>query len=60
MYIDLTAPGMVEAEVWALRMSGHIVSGGSMKDVVGEITLVTGRMFAPPAWSQQVIELLSY
>ena len=54
MYIDLTRKGFVEAEVWSLSIRGNILVGASMKEVVSEITLVTGRMKRPPAWTQQV------
>lgn len=54
-YFDLTTPLQVEVELWGSRLVGNILYGQSMKQLVSEITLYTGRMRAPPAWSQKVL-----
>ena len=53
MYFNLTALDRVEVELWGFSLSGIILSGSSMESLVGEITLVTGRMQTPPSWTQQ-------
>lgn len=55
-YIDLTQPGAVELELWTTTLTGNIIFGTSMKGLVSEITLYTGRMTSPPRWSQLVSE----
>lgn len=52
MYINLTNPELVEIEVWSLELRGNIVYGDTMRDLLSEITLYTGRMLPPPEWSQ--------
>lgn len=54
MYVDVTESGLVTAELWSLSMAGVIIYGDSMVSLVREITLQTGRMKKPPAWSQTV------
>jgi hypothetical protein len=54
MYIDLTSPDSVQVELWGLTLYGNIIYGTSMKDLLKEITLITGRMHRPPVWSQKV------
>lgn len=54
MFIDLTTPGVVEAEVWSLAMRGNIIAAASLREAVREVTLYTGRMQRPPEWSQEV------
>jgi hypothetical protein len=54
MYFDLTVSGAVEVELWGLELIGNIIVEKSMKGIVKEISLITGRMLAPPEWSQLV------
>ena len=57
MFVDLTRcdEGHVEVELLhSLRLRGNLVFAVSMKSAVSELTLFTGRMRAPPAWTQQV------
>lgn len=53
MYFNLTAPESVVVELWGLVLSGNIISGATMEALVGEITLITGRMQTPPLWTQR-------
>lgn len=53
MYFNLTAAESVEVELWGLLLQGNILSGVGMEALVGEITLITGRMQTPPLWTQQ-------
>lgn len=53
MFFNLTAPDWVAVELWGLEMAGNILSGASMEALVGEVTLVTGRMRTPPEWTQR-------
>jgi len=53
MFVDLTVPGHVEAEVWARSLTGNVIFAQSMKAAVSEMTLYTGRMLTPPEWSQK-------
>lgn len=61
MFIDLTEPNYVEVEVWSLELRGNILYGTTMRELLSEITLCTGRMLPPPEWSQLVfIEIFSF
>jgi hypothetical protein len=53
MYFDLTATERVVVELWGLSLQGNILSGAGMEALVGEITLITGRMQTPPGWTQR-------
>jgi hypothetical protein len=55
MFIDLTTASLVEIEVWSLQLRGNIIFGPTMRDLVFEVTILTGRMFSPPDWSQKVL-----
>ena len=43
---------MVEVEVWSVDVSGWIIYGATMLDVVESITNITGRQSPLPAWTQ--------
>ena len=56
MYFDLTATDSVQVELWGLSLAGSILSvmqGGGMAGLVGEMSLITGRMQTPPVWTQK-------
>jgi alpha-glucosidase (family GH31 glycosyl hydrolase) len=54
MFIDLTDPLAVEVEVWSTELRGNVIYGTTMRDLLFEITLYTGRMIPPPEWTQLV------
>jgi hypothetical protein len=54
MFIDLTDPLAVVAEVWSTELRGNIIYGTTMRELLFEITIYTGRMIPPPEWSQLV------
>ena len=56
MFVDLTAcdHNLVTLELNSLHMVGNIVYGYSMKNIIKELTLYTGRMIIPPVWTQEV------
>jgi len=52
-FFDTRDDDSVVIEVWGQQMTGRILHGRSMLDLITEITAYTGRMQAPPTWTQQ-------
>jgi alpha-glucosidase len=52
MFFDTRDPGSIVIEVWGDSITGRILFGHSMLDLITQITEYTGRMQPLPAWTQ--------
>ena len=52
MFFDTRDDDSIVIEVWSNEISGRILYGKDIPDLVREITAVTGRMQSLPEWTQ--------